>query len=177
MKGIGRRELRSGTSRLVPRGTFSTSHWPRGLRDRVFSSHTAAGTTTKGFRVPMCCGPSFSARRSTSDSRALASATVQMRVGCGRLIGHIPAIGSEVSKINRRLWGMLQPNDGGVLADILSDAQKCYAANSIRSNSSGRDQRATCDCCSTKPKSSSLHTSSVSSKRETNARWDWLTFR
>ena len=31
-KGMGRLELRSGTSRFVPRGTFSMSHWPRGFR-------------------------------------------------------------------------------------------------------------------------------------------------
>ena len=81
MKGIGRWELRSGTSSFVPRGTFSMSHWPRGLRGRVFSSHTAAGTTTNGFLVPMRYGPSSSAKRSTSDRQGLASAMVQTRLG------------------------------------------------------------------------------------------------
>ena len=76
-----RLELRSGTSRFVPRGTFSMSHWPNGFTGGRLSSHAATGTTTKAFRVPMRCGPSVSERRSTSDSLAFASATVQTRLG------------------------------------------------------------------------------------------------
>ena len=101
MKGIGRWELRSGASRFVPRGMFSTSHCPRGLRGRVFSAHTAAGTTTKGRRTPICCGPSSSASRSTSDRRALASATVQMRIGVGLF---------RVILLARRKWSTVDYN-------------------------------------------------------------------
>ena len=50
-KGMGRLELRSGTSRFVPRGTFSMSHWPRGFRSGLCACHIFSGTTTKAFRV------------------------------------------------------------------------------------------------------------------------------
>ena len=84
MNGISRRELLSeGTSRFVPRGMFSSSHFPIGLRCGSFSAQTCAGTTTKDLLVPMCWGPSVSERRRISERRAFASATVHTRWGFG----------------------------------------------------------------------------------------------
>ena len=86
-KGISRRDPppRSGISRLVPRGTFSTSHFPNGIRwAGACSCQTRSGTTMNDDLLPMRCGPTVSARRRISDSLAFASAMVQTRWESGR---------------------------------------------------------------------------------------------
>ena len=59
MNGTFRVEPRSGISRLVPRGMFSMSQRPIGMRGgEACSRQTLSGTTTKCFRAPMRWGPS-----------------------------------------------------------------------------------------------------------------------
>ena len=96
-----RTEFHDGTHRCgrgfrgwSPRGIFSMSHWPRGIGSGDRSCHTRSGTTTKGLRMPMRCGPSSSARRRISDSRALASATVHTLRGPETAMVHLSREGS-----------------------------------------------------------------------------------
>ena len=58
--GILRYQVRSGTSRLAPRGTFSTSHRPRGIRGTASRSRqTCSGITANDLRVPDELGTFF----------------------------------------------------------------------------------------------------------------------